>query len=189
MPPPFSGGGAAAARPSLAFHALLRQARVEAGLTQAQAADRLGLTQSQVSLYENGLRCPPLPRAFRMLMILGWQLTGQRMDDQGDPERLLLGLDRAGNRRYWGSLDGPLVLLGDEPSVLGYLASLGSEGVIEPVEDPERLAALARDRRRVVVHLLYDTDLDALDQSLTVLSVTASTTVLSVGGQRVGLTP
>lgn len=34
--------------------ALLRQSRLDAGLTQAQLAEKLGQTQSYVSKYENG---------------------------------------------------------------------------------------------------------------------------------------
>lgn len=37
-----------------ALAALLRQIRLDAGLTQAQLASRIGQTQSYVSKYENG---------------------------------------------------------------------------------------------------------------------------------------
>lgn len=40
---------------------LLRQARLQAGLSQAQLAERSGTSQSVISVYEAGLRQPSLP--------------------------------------------------------------------------------------------------------------------------------
>ncbi len=36
------------------YHSILRQIRLQSGLTQAQIAQRIGETQSYVSKYENG---------------------------------------------------------------------------------------------------------------------------------------
>ena len=36
------------------YHTILRQIRLQSGLTQAQVADRIGETQSYVSKYESG---------------------------------------------------------------------------------------------------------------------------------------
>lgn len=169
------------------FAATLRDARSRTGLTQAQAAKRLGLSQSQVSLYESGVRHPPLERAWQILSALGWQMSARPMDDPGDDTRLPLGEDRWGNRHYWGFMDGPLVILGESSLRFAYLTGLGQSGLAEVVEDPVMLAALAETRRRVIVEPAWEATVESLDQSLTVVSVSRQGLLLSVGGQRIPL--
>jgi predicted nucleotidyltransferase/DNA-binding XRE family transcriptional regulator len=55
--------------------ALLRKARHEAGLTQAELADRAGTTQSVVSAYESGHRQPALPTLAALVEAAGYELT------------------------------------------------------------------------------------------------------------------
>lgn len=55
--------------------ALLRQVRVEAGLTQAQLADALGQSQSYVSKYENGEQRLDLIEIEAICMAVGIELT------------------------------------------------------------------------------------------------------------------
>ena len=103
------------------FSKILRDLRKEHNLTQQQLADRLGITKSAVSMYENGHREPnftiaeALERAFdidlsklkgktfsaqsigildstiRLMGALGWQLTG-------DPSEGYLFLEHEGYR-------------------------------------------------------------------------------------------
>src|SRR5580698_3200337 len=55
--------------------ALLRKARHEAGLTQAELADRAGTTQSVVSAYESGHRQPALPTLAALVEAAGYELA------------------------------------------------------------------------------------------------------------------
>jgi hypothetical protein len=53
---------------------LLRLARVKAGLTQAELAERAGVAQSLISAYENGRRQPTVPTLTRLLKAAGFDL-------------------------------------------------------------------------------------------------------------------
>lgn len=53
---------------------LLRQARLGAGLTQAQLAVRAGVPRTMVSAYERDLRQPTLPTLVRLLRAAGFEL-------------------------------------------------------------------------------------------------------------------
>lgn len=53
---------------------LVRRAREEAGLSQSQLAERAGVTQSVVSVYESGRRQPSLPMLERLLEATGGRL-------------------------------------------------------------------------------------------------------------------
>lgn len=55
----------------MTFGDRLRQLRVEKRLTQAQVAQRLGLTKSVVSAYETGLRSPAYDVLIRLCGMLG----------------------------------------------------------------------------------------------------------------------
>ena len=60
-------------RSSLAGN-LLRLARVKAGLTQGELAERAGVAQSLISAYENGRRQPTVPTLSRLLEAAGFDL-------------------------------------------------------------------------------------------------------------------
>jgi transcriptional regulator with XRE-family HTH domain len=53
---------------------LLRLARVKAGLTQHELAERAGVAQSLISAYENGRRQPTMPTLMRLLEAAGFDL-------------------------------------------------------------------------------------------------------------------
>jgi uncharacterized protein len=73
---------------SLSAGALLRRARTEAGMTQAELAARAGVTQSVISAYEAGHRQPALPTLAAIIEAAGFELvTGIRR-----PTRRLAGL-------------------------------------------------------------------------------------------------
>lgn len=57
--------------------ALVRSARVSAGLTQAQLAERAGVTQSVISTYESGRREPALSTLSRLVEAAGMRLDVQ----------------------------------------------------------------------------------------------------------------
>jgi uncharacterized protein len=61
---------------------LLRLARVKAGFTQGQLAERAGVAQSLISAYENGRRQPTLPTLSRLLEAAGFELR-VRLDEPG----------------------------------------------------------------------------------------------------------
>ena len=54
--------------------ALLREARLGAGLTQSQLAARAGVPRTMVSAYERDLRQPTLPTLVRLLRAAGFEL-------------------------------------------------------------------------------------------------------------------
>lgn len=53
---------------------LFRLARVKAGLTQAELADRAGVAQPLISAYERGQRQPTVPTLIRLLEAAGLEL-------------------------------------------------------------------------------------------------------------------
>jgi transcriptional regulator with XRE-family HTH domain len=53
---------------------LVLSARLKAGLTQRQLADRLGVTQPVVAAYESGRRQPTVPILMRMVSAAGFDL-------------------------------------------------------------------------------------------------------------------
>lgn len=53
---------------------ILREARSRAGLTQAELAERAGLRQSVISVYESGRRQPSLPTLAAMVDATGFSL-------------------------------------------------------------------------------------------------------------------
>lgn len=108
--------------PTFGFGAIVAQAREEAGVSQQEFARRLGLTQSEISLYETGRRVPSLNKAAHLLSHLGWQLTARRVDAAG---ALRLGRTRDGVMHHWNPLDGPLVLLGEHRYCMEYLDLIG----------------------------------------------------------------
>jgi len=53
---------------------LILSARLKAGFTQRQLADRLGVTQPVVAAYESGRRQPTVPVLMRMVSAAGFDL-------------------------------------------------------------------------------------------------------------------
>ncbi len=53
---------------------LVLSARLKAGLTQRQLADRLGVTQPVVAAYESGRRQPTVPTLMRIVSAAGFDL-------------------------------------------------------------------------------------------------------------------
>lgn len=49
---------------------LLRRARVDAGLSQTDLAEQVGMTQSVISAYEHGHRVPNLESMVRLMLAL-----------------------------------------------------------------------------------------------------------------------
>lgn len=63
---------------------LMRKARLEAGLSQYQLADKLGTRQHQISRLETGRRRPSLSRVMRLAEAIGCPpeaLLGEVADD------------------------------------------------------------------------------------------------------------
>lgn len=77
---------------SSAFGAKLRSARMEAGLTQQQLAERLGVQRPSISRYEDGSRIPDLETVSRLCDALV-------LDDQATAE--LIELARGGDSGPW----------------------------------------------------------------------------------------
>ena len=75
---------------SVVAGALIREARLRAGLTQAQLARRAGVTQSVVSAYESGTRQPSVPTLTRLVKASGSRLD-MRVSRPASPLRRLHG--------------------------------------------------------------------------------------------------
>ena len=56
---------------------LIEQARIGAGLTQQEMADRGGTSRTTLSAYEHGRKSPNLDTAERLLAVAGYELTLQ----------------------------------------------------------------------------------------------------------------
>ncbi|MCW2673831.1 MAG: transcriptional regulator, family [Frankiales bacterium] len=69
---------------------LLREARTAAGLSQAELANRAGVTQSVISVYEAGHRQPSIPTLAALIAATGYELD------------LSVGKPRHGLRRLTG---------------------------------------------------------------------------------------
>lgn len=70
-----NGGDPGSRRLLQTFGRDLREARRRAGLSQRAVAQRLGVSQSYVSLVERGLRDPPLSSMGAFAEALGYELT------------------------------------------------------------------------------------------------------------------
>ncbi len=57
--------------------ALIADARLRAGLTQAELARRAGTVQSAIAAYEAGRRQPTLPTLYRLLAAAGFDLRAR----------------------------------------------------------------------------------------------------------------
>lgn len=63
---------------------LLRRARQDAGFTQAELAGRAGVTQPEVSAYENGRRQPTVPTLQRLVAATGHRLHVEALTEPSD---------------------------------------------------------------------------------------------------------
>lgn len=72
---------------------LILSARLKAGLTQRQLADRLGVTQPVVAAYESGRRQPTVQTLMRILSGAGFDLR-LRLAPHEDHDEVLESLER-----------------------------------------------------------------------------------------------
>lgn len=72
---------------------LILSARLKAGLTQRELADRLGVSQPTVAAYESGRRQPTLPTLMRWLTAAGFDLH-MALVPLDDHDRVLDSLER-----------------------------------------------------------------------------------------------
>jgi transcriptional regulator with XRE-family HTH domain len=72
---------------------LVLSARLKAGLTQRQLADRLGVTQPVVAAYESGRRQPTVPTLMRILSAAGFDLR-MSLAPHEDHDEVLESLER-----------------------------------------------------------------------------------------------
>lgn len=59
------------------FGSMIREARLRAGLTQAQLADRSGTSQAAISAYERGAKMPAADTLDRLLAACGERLVNE----------------------------------------------------------------------------------------------------------------
>lgn len=57
------------------FGKYLRQYRIDNGLTQADLAGKLSVSQNAISQYETGKRCPPISRIANIAKVLGCSVS------------------------------------------------------------------------------------------------------------------
>jgi transcriptional regulator with XRE-family HTH domain len=74
--------------------ALLQLARLKAGLTQRELADRAGVPTTMISAYERGKRQPTLETLLRLLRAAGFELRMQLVPYEGHDD-VLADLDSA----------------------------------------------------------------------------------------------
>jgi transcriptional regulator with XRE-family HTH domain len=71
---------------------LLHYARLKAGLSQADLADRAGVPRTMVSAYERGQRQPTLPTLSRLLKAAGYELR-MHLEPYDDHDDVLQSMD------------------------------------------------------------------------------------------------
>lgn len=119
---------------------VLRQARLQAGLSQVELARRAGVTQSVISAYESGSRQPSLPTLARLVRATGSELEllvrpslststgplGQRLDTHRRRVKEIIASHGLSGVRVFGSVargeEGPgsdIDLLVDVPPGVG----------------------------------------------------------------------
>src|SRR6202166_5215474 len=83
---------------------LVLAARLKAGLTQRQLADRLGVTQPVVAAYESGRRQPTIPTLMRIVSGAGFDLR-MSLAPHDNHDEVLESLERQRpneEQRAWG---------------------------------------------------------------------------------------
>jgi transcriptional regulator with XRE-family HTH domain len=90
---------------------LLRYARLKAGLSQSQLAERAGVPRTMVSAYERDRRQATLPTLMRLLKAAGFELRIQLApyDDHDDVLQELEQHRTAGERQAWEGYQGARV--------------------------------------------------------------------------------
>ncbi len=78
---------------------LLREARTAAGLSQAELADKAGVTQSVISVYEAGRRQPSVPTLAALVAATGFELDLSIGKPRRGPQRLTGPVGRRLRRR------------------------------------------------------------------------------------------
>ena len=78
--------------------ALLQLARLKAGLTQRELAERAGVPPTMISAYERGKRQPTLDTLFRLLRAAGFDLR-MHLEPLDDHDDVLAELEAARNDR------------------------------------------------------------------------------------------
>lgn len=68
-------------------HLLIADARVAAGLSQAELARRAGIPRSVMNVYEKGKREPSAEMLGRVLRAAGYKLAAERISPPTDPQR------------------------------------------------------------------------------------------------------
>lgn len=90
---------------------LVLSARLKAGLTQRQLADRLGVTQPVVAAYESGHRQPTVPTLMRIVSAAGFDLR-LSLAPHEDHDEVLEALERQRPREEqerWRTYQGDIV--------------------------------------------------------------------------------
>jgi transcriptional regulator with XRE-family HTH domain len=127
---------------------LVREARLRAGLTQAELADRVGTTQSAIARVERGGSAPSLARVRELVTACGLELRVRLADRVShramEDERLDAGLDVAGDLvRALQRFEVRWILAGGLAAALRGLPAAGVFPVVVPAEGRRNLTALA----------------------------------------------
>jgi transcriptional regulator with XRE-family HTH domain len=90
---------------------LILTARLKAGLTQQDLADRLGVSQPVIAAYESGRRQPTVPTLMRILAAAGFDLR-MTLAPHDDHDEVLESLERQRppeEQQRWRTYQGELV--------------------------------------------------------------------------------
>jgi transcriptional regulator with XRE-family HTH domain len=80
--------GTHAGPPDTTARRLIRRARYDAGLTQAELARLLGVSQSVIAAYESGRRAPTVPALERIVAAIGMEISWTLRYGNGGDARL-----------------------------------------------------------------------------------------------------
>lgn len=147
---------------------LLRTARTAAGLSQAELADRAGVTQSVVSVYEAGRRQPSVPTLAALIAATGYELELSVARPKTGLRRLTGPIGRRLRHRRAALLS---IAARYGVRVLGVFGSIarGEDGpdsdVDLLVEFPEGMGMLALGRMREELEELLDCPVDLIPET------------------------